>query len=89
MRHPAFKSDWNVVDIRDAVVADTLLPSLQLPSTDRPSDCIKCTENWKTYQEHIEILGEVKDILRKILSINVHARPAARSLRDVWQKWEV
>jgi len=38
MRHPAFTSDWDVVDLRDAAVADTLLPSLQLPSTDRPSD---------------------------------------------------
>ena len=28
----------------------------------------KCAENWKTYEGHIEILGEVKDILGKMLS---------------------
>ena len=84
---PAFTSDWDVVELRESAVENT--PSLQLSSIEQPLDCVKCTENWKAFEEHLETLGEVNEILRKTLSINVHDRPSARDLRQLWQNWEV
>jgi len=85
MRRPAFTSDWDVVDLR----VDNTVPSLQLSGIEDELDCLKCSGNRKAFEERIETLSEVNDVMRKMLSINVHHRPAARDLRNLWQKWEV
>ena len=85
MRRPAFTSDWDVVDLR----VDNTVPSLQLSGIEEELECLKCSENRKAFEERIETLREVNDVMRKMLSINVHHRPSARDLRNSWQKWEV
>ena len=88
MRRPAFTSDWDVMDLRESAVENNA-PSLQLSSVEEELDCLKCSGNRKAFEEHIETLSEVNDVMRKMLSINVHHRPSARDLRNSWQKWEV
>jgi serine/threonine protein kinase len=81
-RRPAFRNEWEIVEIRSGPVRELEMPSLELPS------CVQCDGNLRNYEGKRRHLLDLNDVLKGMLSVEVDQRPTARALHRMWLDWE-